>query len=172
MVLGKLIESESFGEINTFRYFEDLPEIESYIKFSPALESVKKVQYGSPENPKRFLPRDIKQEIEKLLKQDISSDFKVYFYTAVGSHLDRWHGIDAFFEIIEENKNSVIVTLDVTSNPNKDSYKADVIITVSRDGIDPGDADYREHIEEYAKLIESEYLTKIGNQGIKHYKAA
>lgn len=48
---------------------------------------------------------------------------RVCFYTAVGSPLDVFHGIDGFCEYCGR-----IVTFDVTENPEKVVGKADVVI--------------------------------------------
>ncbi len=48
---------------------------------------------------------------------------EVAFYSAVGSPLDRWYGIDAFFQFRGE-----VVTIDLTTNPKKRQYKADLIV--------------------------------------------
>lgn len=47
----------------------------------------------------------------------------VPFYTAVGSALDYHHGVDGFFEF-----RGVVVTIDVTMNPEKSIAKADVVV--------------------------------------------
>lgn len=44
-------------------------------------------------------------------------------YTALKSSLDIYHGIDGIFSF-----RGKIVTIDVTMNPHKDKYKADVIV--------------------------------------------
>ncbi|MEX0651917.1 MAG: hypothetical protein WD509_02365 [Candidatus Paceibacterota bacterium] len=45
------------------------------------------------------------------------------FFTAVGTSLDVHQGIDGFFEF-----NGVVVTIDVTMNPDKETWKADRIV--------------------------------------------
>ena len=58
---------------------------------------------------------------------------EVAFYTAVGSPLDYYYGVDFFFEL-----HNVVVTLDLTTNPKKTSYKADIIVhphMTSKDGL-------------------------------------
>ncbi len=46
------------------------------------------------------------------------------FFSAVGSALDVFHGVDGFFEFEGE-----VVTIDLTMNPLKDSTKADLLVT-------------------------------------------
>jgi len=75
---------------------------------------------------------------------------KLKIYTAIGSHLDVYHGVDAFFEV-EINGKLHRVTLDVTFNKNKeDGGRADVVFLVPGDGLDPGS---KEDKKEYQDLL-------------------
>jgi len=49
-------------------------------------------------------------------------------YPAFGTSFDYHHGIDLFFEFKE-----CLCTVDLTINPNKDEYKADVVVTPETD---------------------------------------
>ncbi len=59
----------------------------------------------------------------KLVSEQLGAP--VRFRTAVGSCADVQHGIDGFFEVV----GGVIVTIDLTLNPNKDACKADLLVT-------------------------------------------
>lgn len=61
-----------------------------------------------------------------LLEQELRKEFgtAVSYFTAVRSTLDQIHGVDAFIEC-----RGVIVTLDFTTNPDKDSCKAHILVT-------------------------------------------
>lgn len=64
------------------------------------------------------------------------------FYTAIGSALDHYHGVDAFFEF-----GGARVTMDITQNPAKESgYKADFIIG-------PEEVEYEKRRQEKAQEI-------------------
>ena len=82
-------------------------------------------------------------------------DYKILkFYTAVGSHLDKFHGIDAFFEYDCGDK-TITITLDVTINPRKgEEYKADVVFYFPADGLDPK-IDKKEYLEKIGKVAQS-----------------
>jgi hypothetical protein len=60
--------------------------------------------------------------LERQVSEMLGSTVK--FYTAVRSTLDERHKVDAFFEL-----SGVMVTIDLTMNPHKDSGKADLIVT-------------------------------------------
>jgi len=60
----------------------------------------------------------------------------VRFFTAVKSPLDRFHGVDAWFEI-DDDTTTTVITIDVTMNPNKETgHKADIIFLVPSGGLD------------------------------------
>lgn len=59
--------------------------------------------------------------------------------------MDVFHGVDGFFEF-----HGIVVTIDVTTNPNKDSGKADVIVH-------PDDL---ENLSTLAGRIAREFITK------------
>lgn len=65
--------------------------------------------------------------------EDEDSD-KVKVYTAIGSALDHWHGIDGFVEINDKYFNKRI-TFDITLEGQKEQPKADLVINIPRDGI-------------------------------------
>jgi hypothetical protein len=67
------------------------------------------------------LIKDLRAKVAELC-QDTSEPVK--FYTAVGSPLDIYHGVDAFFEQAGRR-----VTLDVSLR-EKDRHKADVLVNV------------------------------------------
>lgn len=62
----------------------------------------------------------------RLLEQELRKEFgsAVNYFTAVRSTLDRIHKVDAFIEY-----GGVIVTLDFTTDPNKDMCKAHLLMT-------------------------------------------
>ncbi len=105
--------------------FLSMPFVPSGTKcedFSDALEQVKANQ---PPQLNAFT-RSLVQSLRELMK--IKEGVPLNYYTAVGTHLDFCYGIDAFFEI-----GPLRVTIDVTTNPNKENRKADIIVYVGVD---------------------------------------
>ena len=108
--------------------------------------------------PKARFANDLYQGLYHDLELENKKDLR--FYTAVGSCLDYKHGVDAFFEMDFEGK-IITVTLDITSSKNKsDGYKADVIIEIPGEGLDP---DLEEDKEAYKFKVEESVnnITKI-----------
>jgi hypothetical protein len=95
------------------------------MKFNQALEEVKENQPYDPHHPTGEAA-----EFHRAVASAMGVDpEELELYTAVGSTLDRFHGVDGFFSF-----NGIIVTVDVTANPHKDSYKARVIVNLEDAG--------------------------------------
>ena len=69
---------------------------------------------------------DLFYYVAEALGVDNMSELQVF--PAFDTPFDRWHGVDLFF--VYKNR---IVTVDLTVNPNKDSYKANVIVNPETD---------------------------------------
>lgn len=133
---GKFFEADNFGE--------SLCKDTGYVEFPTALEEVKNNQPGDPTDPKPRFANNLHAEVaEGLGLKDDWSELR--FYTAVGSALDHYHGVDAFFEFGDAR-----VTMDITQNPAKSGgYKADVIIG-------PEEVEYEKRRQEKAEEIANE----------------
>lgn len=124
------------------RKYADKPEYtdsfkqDSYINFKDAMKLVEKCQPGNPEKPQAFFARALNEEISALFGKSYQSKF----FTAVGSHLDTKHGIDAFIKLYDDQgKELAYVTLDI-STWNKGQSKADHLIVIDRDNRDHYDS--------------------------------
>ncbi len=95
-----------------------------YLPYNQALKDVMAHQPWDPTDPEPRFASDLHSCVaEELGIDDLS---RLELYTAVGSALDVYHGVDCFFRF-----NGKIVTIDLTVNPNKDEYKADLVLNVS-----------------------------------------
>ena len=102
---GHLYEEEVLGHSSAHH--------RGYLRWREAVEVVRKNQ------PRAHTP--IAAKLERAVACELRSSVK--FFTAVRSTLDVMHGCDGFFEY-----SGVVVTIDLTLNPHKDSGKADLII--------------------------------------------
>lgn len=156
---GGMIEHEVFGSVDKKKYFKEVtgrdPQSEkefrkfisnSYINFQEALDLAKRCQSYDNSDPEPRFANDLHAHLAEKIGLEDYSELKLY--TAVGSQLDYWHGIDGFFEFKHEGK-TIRVTIDVTSNPQKDKTKADVLLYIPAEGLDP-------------KLDKVKYSSKIG----------
>jgi hypothetical protein len=164
-MFGGIVEREIFGDLRKPEQGEIYPKPGEYLEFKDSLKFVRTHQRpGNPENPREFFPHDLLNYLrtDGELKEALPG--AVYrFDTALGSPLDRFHGIDAIIECKPDPEGKVfVVTLDVTTNPNKEGgYKADVIIILDKDGLDPTDEDYKEIVAKYGEEIKEQLLTII-----------
>lgn len=102
---GAEFEWDLFGSVDTKnpKYQAELKKATKptgFVFYRDALSLAKKFQPGDPKNPERGFARDLRIEIlDELGLTDEKNMDRLEFYTAVGSPLDQWHGIDAFFEL-------------------------------------------------------------------------
>lgn len=155
---GRLVEKELFGETVEN---ERAPDLEDYCNYNRSVGLVKESQpFDNPSEPDTFFADDMLANTAIQIKEEDFSKFR--FFTAVNSHLDKYHGVDAFIEYDHPDAGVVRITLDVTTNPAKgDSYKADVIILWPQEGLDPklDKEDYRKKLNEVSDRI-SEIIEK------------
>ncbi len=117
-VTGHLFEEEAFGCVRSAARANG-----EYKPYRQALEEVKANQPWDPTDPNVRFANDLHALVALVLGLIDWAELRIY--TAIGSDLDRWHGIDAFFEF-----GGARVTLDVTLNRHKldYGYKADFIV--------------------------------------------
>lgn len=106
---GKILEEEILGSCTV--------STEGYLRFREAMEVARRSQPRTLTHEGRQLRDGVAQEL------GVRSS-EVAMYPGVGTPLDRFHGIDGWFEW-----QGIVVTVDVTMNPHKDEYKARVIVS-------------------------------------------
>ncbi len=110
---GSDIEKAAFGLPITYAKEKK----DEYMPYDAAIAFAKDHQPNPLTRPKTV--KELRGKIVELCS-DTTNPLK--FYTAVGTPLDTYHGIDAFFEL-----GGRVVTLDV-SGREKELYKADVLL--------------------------------------------
>ncbi len=159
-ITGHTIESELFGDTHKVESEKKESGHESYLSYHSAMREVRNLQGESdPTDPDPSFANDLHATIAEEFSPEAYEH--VRFYTAIGSILDKKHGVDGFIECDIDGQ-TIIVTLDVTANPQKaEGYKADVIILVPSDGIDK-----QVDAEEYQDV-----LTTAAKDIIQHIKS-
>lgn len=155
---GKIFEEDFVGSIKKSPdYQKALFELKEktkkgdYVGYNDALELAKKFQPWDPANPNKNFARDLRIEIIDQLGLEREEDMdRVKFYTSVGSPLDVFHGIDAFLEYTDKEGKTHRVTFDLSMNPAKEEYKADLIVKELADPEHESEK-YLEEIKETAK---------------------
>ncbi len=148
---GGIAEKELIGSSG----FEKNKEHFEYIPRRQAFEVVKSMQKFDSTDP----DPDFANAVHALIFEELGlSAENLHFYSAVGSPLDLFHGVDAWFEL----DNGKRVTIDLTMNPNKDEYKADIVFLVPTDGLDRK-VDNNQFME---------YSKKLAQEVIVHFQKA
>jgi hypothetical protein len=110
---GRLLEDEVLGKC--------LWHSAGYVPYREAMDRVKQFQPWNPADPPSRALNDLHALVCEELGARAYSEVKCY--TAVGSPLDRFHGVDSFIE-----KGGAVATIDLTANSKKDVHKADIIL--------------------------------------------
>jgi len=168
---GTEFEWDIFGAVDTKNpeYQKELAKVtkqNGFVFEHDALKLVKKFQPEDPRNPERAFARDLRIEIIDQLGLTEEKDMdRVKFYTAIGTPLDKWHGIDGFFEIEEANGQIIRITLDATTidkeekNKRGQEIKADIV--VGEKWLNLADEEkLPEKIKEFAKEIVNIFKAK------------
>jgi len=92
-----------------------------YRPYREAMDEVRRFQPGDPSDPKCRFANDLHALVA--LGLDLENWSELKFYTAVGTALDVYHGVDGFFEF-----RGKVATIDGTVNPEKLDGKADVVV--------------------------------------------
>lgn len=115
----------------------------SYVPFQQALWLVRTHQPWDPTDPSTRQGEDLHCQVAIALGMENFTELSLL--TALGTALDVFHGIDAVFEW-----RGRMVTIDLTTNPHKDSYKADLILRPEDE-----DDDWQSAAQEIARRLQS-----------------
>ncbi len=106
---GSILEEEVLGSCRV--------EWSGYMKFRTAM------QFARENQPSHLPPCALRLRQAVLREMKIPEDFELKLFTSVGTPLDKFHGIDGWFEF-----NGFTVTFDLTMRPNKTAHKARVTV--------------------------------------------
>jgi hypothetical protein len=127
---GRLLEREVFGDISV--------AWEGKMQYLPYQEAMHFCHNHQPENwsPTEPSPR-VASDLHALVAiglEEIIGEFEwneLGIFSAIGTPLDVFHGVDGWFEF-----HGRVVTFDLTTNSQKGTYKADVILIYEEDNSD------------------------------------
>lgn len=132
------------------------------LNVNDAMDIVRQIQRHDPTNPDKKFLKDIREKIAGRFQLEDPNSLKIY--CSIGTTLDRM-GVDFFIDLELGNGKKITVTADITKNPSKDAHKADAILLIPRDGLDPDMPEdkeiYEEKIEEYAQELVRCFQYKI-----------
>lgn len=119
-----------------------------------------------PENP--LIPtkkwgKDLYYAVAEKLKIDVDTDDteNLKFYKTLGTDLDRM-GIDCFFTFRNpQTQRKTSFTIDLTTNPKKDEYKADITVQANEvPDYRQDEGKYVDYMEKLAELIARDLKNK------------
>lgn len=130
---GKMNERDTFGEPKRGKGYTAAWRAKAaesgYLKFDDALKLVREHLEQDPTNPAKPFAKELRLAVIDGLGLETDEDMdRVRFYSAIGTPADVFHGVDAWMEYETPNRQRLVITLDATRNPSKDSAKADVVI--------------------------------------------
>lgn len=131
-----------------------------YVNYKDAMELTKAFQPADPTNPKKDFLRELRLAVIDELGLNAGAEERVKAYTAVGTPLDKLHGVDGFMTIKTEDGAEVAVTFDVTLR-DKAYKKADLVIGEPPNPHEDEEG-YLKLIEEYAAQIADKFKQKTG----------
>ena len=113
---------------------------------------IRELYPDDPLLPKKKWGRDLYNWVADKLRLDIENPEGLYFYSSLGTDLDKM-GVDCFF-IFKNPKTGreTIFTIDLTTNPQKEEYKADAIVSAMPDHR-TNPEDYNLEMEKLADII-------------------
>lgn len=97
----------------------------SYVSYRQAEQMVLRSQPWDPSDPGTRVGNDLHAQIALALGIDDWS--RLGLFTAIGSPLDQFHGVDAII-VLRTDRGCKKVTVDLTTNPTKGEYKATITI--------------------------------------------
>lgn len=130
---GRLNERDVLGEFKAtpegIKAYRAAVDKHGYMTFRDAMDLVRRYTKEDPTNPSQPFAKELRLAvIEQLGLEDEKDMDRVRFFSAVGTPLDVFHGIDGWIEFVPDQGPPRIVTLDATLNPGKEEHKADIII--------------------------------------------
>lgn len=138
-----------------------------YLSYNTAMELIKKFQPGDKEavtNPQRDFMRELRLSVlEKmnLSEEDEKKTDNLKSYTAVGSPLDIFHGVDAFLTFKDENKKkTAVVTIDISLR-QKVQFKADICEYGEIPPPEEDEGEYLKRIEHLAEQVTERIQTQL-----------
>lgn len=154
---GRMNERDVLGEFKStlegVKAFRAEAGERGYITRGRAIELVRQFTKDDPTNPAKPFAKELRLAvIDELGLEDDEVMDRIRFYSAVGTPLDVFHGIDGWIEFFPDDGFPRMVTLDVTMDPGKVEHKADVIVQGMSDPSEDEDR-FLDAVADYARDI-------------------
>jgi len=172
---GRMNEEDLFGKFRPSKSYEAAYRAKAdergRVDEKTALDLVRKHTLQDPLNPEQPFARQLYLNLMKAMGIENDKNRKLKFYNAVKTPADHLWGIDGWFEYIDDDGQRVIVTMDATINPNKDEWKADVIIPEVADQSE-SESRFFEDAKTYAAEVMRQFEIKLNTKDERLREAA
>ena len=95
--------------------------LRGYMSYQKAMALARRLASWDPTDPEPQMANTLHFYVCEALGVECYSE--VRFYSALGTPLDLFHGVDCWIEV-----RGRVVTIDLTANGHKDYHKADVVV--------------------------------------------
>jgi hypothetical protein len=157
---GRLFEFDVLGApITKSAWYKRAGELgaakNGYLSYEKSVQLAREFQRDDPVNPSQNFVKDLRLAIiEKMMDRGYlarGNEDHVKFFSALGTPLDIFHGIDAFVEFADGVNGSHIVTLDETTDHEKmlSGHKAQILFSPPSDAVED-EAAYLHDIDQLA----------------------
>lgn len=137
----------------------------NYVSYKDALALIKRNYTLDPHHPTKPFATDLRVAVADGLGLSTNDELnRLKFYSSVNTVFDLLHGVDGFLIYEHPEKGEIVVTLDVTKNPNKLRAKADLLI--ANPIVDPEEDEkrYLTAIEMHAQEVVKKIQEKLATQ--------
>ncbi|MFZ2681795.1 MAG: hypothetical protein WAZ14_01750 [Patescibacteria group bacterium] len=171
---GRELEVDVFGKPKFPTEYEQAyrrlaKERGGYLPYEKAQSLIREFTPDDPTNPSKEFARDLRLAICEILELEGEEADIVKIYSALGTALDIYHGVDAWIEIDLDGLHAE-ASMDVTHRSDKldDGHKADVILG---DILEPENAKYLAEVDKYAETVADVLLDGLRNASKKGVRA-
>ena len=174
---GHILEHEVLGPLSAEarRQYERYSVLfsEQTLKFMDIVKVVEMTQRNESIAPTKYFGKNMRKLVAEKLGLDLETDpYAVEFYVSLSTVLDSM-GVDAFMRVREPGtKFNAIVSIDVTENPNKETWKADVITYFPHSSLDYTDPQEKQEFDEIIEHCAAEVAEIVNNKKESYFKRA
>lgn len=165
MYSGQMYERDMFGEFKMSKEgrqaFKEAATRDGYMRRGQAMDFIREHGMEDPTNPTRPFANELRLAVAEELGLESNDEMDLLrYYSAVGTPLDVFHGIDGWIEF-NNGRIPRSVTMDVTRNKLKDEHKADLIVHEVPDPSEDEEKFMKAVYEQYGPAIAKKLMPAV-----------
>lgn len=160
---GFELEEACIGhKINWKKILEEQGLSEKNLSYKKLFKTYQELYPLNPILPRKKWAKDLFNMIAEKLNIDVENPEELKFINVLGSELDN-KGVDCFFSFRNpKTDKEEYCTIDISSNPQKDEARADILINEEEIILDKKDEEYIEKLDRLANKIAVRLEEKTG----------